>query len=123
MSRPHPIGRRTKGHPLLWLVVLVTIGVYTTWLAVDSVGPAVSTARANGWAAGAWMFGWTGVYAVAGPTLLYYAARVGRLCWRMYAPTAPFPPGHCRRCGYDLAGNVSGACPECGAVVGRQTGA
>ncbi len=26
------------------------------------------------------------------------------------------PPGHCR-CGYDLTGNVSGTCPECGAVV------
>jgi hypothetical protein len=23
-------------------------------------------------------------------------------------------PGHCRRCGYDLTGNVSGICPECG---------
>jgi hypothetical protein len=22
--------------------------------------------------------------------------------------------GHCRSCGYDLAGNVSGVCPECG---------
>ncbi len=27
------------------------------------------------------------------------------------------PPGHCRRCGYDLTGNVSGRCPECGASV------
>ena len=26
-------------------------------------------------------------------------------------------PGHCRRCGYDLRGNVSGVCPECGAKV------
>ena len=25
-----------------------------------------------------------------------------------------YPPGHCRRCGYDLTGNVSGTCPECG---------
>jgi hypothetical protein len=25
-----------------------------------------------------------------------------------------FPPGHCRRCGYDLTGNESGVCPECG---------
>jgi hypothetical protein len=23
-------------------------------------------------------------------------------------------PGHCARCGYDLTGNVSGMCPECG---------
>jgi hypothetical protein len=23
-------------------------------------------------------------------------------------------PGHCRRCGYNLTGNVSGRCPECG---------
>lgn len=25
-------------------------------------------------------------------------------------------PGCCRRCGYDLTGNVSGTCPECGAA-------
>ncbi len=27
------------------------------------------------------------------------------------------PPGHCRACGYDLTGNVSGRCPECGAAT------
>jgi len=27
------------------------------------------------------------------------------------------PPGHCRNCGYDLTGNVSGVCPECGTVI------
>jgi hypothetical protein len=26
------------------------------------------------------------------------------------------PPGHCRRCGYDLTGNESGVCPECGSL-------
>lgn len=25
--------------------------------------------------------------------------------------------GLCLRCGYDLAGNVSGVCPECGSAV------
>lgn len=29
-------------------------------------------------------------------------------------PVEGFVPGHCRRCGYDLTGNVSGVCPECG---------
>ncbi len=24
------------------------------------------------------------------------------------------PCGHCQKCGYDLTGNVSGVCPECG---------
>ena len=24
------------------------------------------------------------------------------------------PPGYCQKCGYDLTGNVSGVCPECG---------
>ena len=28
------------------------------------------------------------------------------------------PPGHCR-CGYDLTGNISGVCPECGARIPR----
>jgi len=25
---------------------------------------------------------------------------------------------HCRRCGYDLTGNTSGICPECGKLIG-----
>jgi hypothetical protein len=27
------------------------------------------------------------------------------------------PPGHCKECGYDLTGNVSGICPECGTAI------
>jgi hypothetical protein len=27
------------------------------------------------------------------------------------------PPGHCRKCGYNLTGNLSGVCPECGEKV------
>ena len=28
--------------------------------------------------------------------------------------------GHCRSCGYDLTGNVSGVCPECGLAIESQ---
>lgn len=31
--------------------------------------------------------------------------------------------GFCARCGYDLTGNVSGVCPECGTRVGSQENA
>lgn len=29
----------------------------------------------------------------------------------------PIPLGHCQKCGYDLTGNTSGTCPECGVPV------
>ena len=31
------------------------------------------------------------------------------------------PPNHCRKCGYNLTGNVSGVCPECGTQVKDQS--
>ena len=31
--------------------------------------------------------------------------------------------GHCQRCGYNLAGNVSGICPECGTPIGTGSSA
>ena len=36
--------------------------------------------------------------------------------YRLYRNRPP-PPGHCQSCGYNLTGNVSGVCPECGAAV------
>ena len=31
------------------------------------------------------------------------------------------PPGRCQKCGYNLTGNVSGVCPECGTPTPRST--
>jgi hypothetical protein len=41
------------------------------------------------------------------------------------SPLRPRPPaGHCTACGYDLTGNVSGVCPECGrSVAGKSSDA
>ena len=33
------------------------------------------------------------------------------------------PPGHCQACGYNLTGNVSGRCPECGEACKPEAGA
>lgn len=33
------------------------------------------------------------------------------------------PSGYCKKCGYDLTGNVSGICPECGEMVPPQQSA
>lgn len=47
-------------------------------------------------------------------TLLAIAAiPTAALWWR----NRPFPNGRCQRCGYDLTGNVSGRCPECGEAI------
>ena len=36
------------------------------------------------------------------------------LAWRR---DRSFPPGHCQNCGYDLTGNTSGVCSECGIKI------
>jgi hypothetical protein len=53
-----------------------------------------------------WMPLWIPMVLVAGPA--------GVLWW---LDRRRFPAGHCRQCGYDLTGNVSGRCPECGFLV------
>ncbi len=53
---------------------------------------------------------------VAAITIL--AAYTGHLWWRDRLPAA----GHCPACAYDLRGNISGRCPECGTLVGEPPG-
>ena len=35
----------------------------------------------------------------------------------LWRPSRHVPPGHCKACRYDLTGNTSGTCPECGTRV------
>jgi hypothetical protein len=63
--------------------------------------------------------GWrpfTGTYATFLPLWIPFVlvALATLFFWRR---SRRFPPGHCGRCGYDLTGNVSGVCPECGQPV------
>jgi hypothetical protein len=49
------------------------------------------------------------------PVLLFFTVPVMLIIWW---PSRPgIPPGHCRKCGYNLTGNTSGRCPECGTSV------
>lgn len=96
-------------------------------------GKTVSAALVHGWfhvwrwdatypsgliidGAGASMAGWYFPKAVAAP--LWPLALTGLVAtivlWRRSRRP---PPGHCGVCGYDLTGNTSGRCPECGTVM------
>jgi hypothetical protein len=43
------------------------------------------------------------------PTMIALAA-----AWFFQRKARVPPPGHCKKCGYNLCGNLSGVCPECG---------
>lgn len=44
----------------------------------------------------------------------------GALAIALFVWSRRNPQGHCRKCGYNLTGNTSGACPECGAACPHQ---
>jgi len=69
--------------------------------------------------------GFIGVFGLVDVSLLWLVIAaacltvVSALALRFTRRTAKV--GSCRRCGYDLRGNVSGRCPECGAAVQQAT--
>ena len=65
---------------------------------------------------GAWSVGIPLTY-----LFILFAILPGVWAIRFYR-TRRTPEGHCISCGYNLAGNTSGVCPECGTAVAR-TGA
>jgi len=76
----------------------ITAGQFATCTAVW--GPR-TTAKSQFWAI------WPMLVGVALPSVTLFFLIPKRI-----------PPGHCQTCGYDLTGNVSGRCPECGTPIG-----
>ncbi|MCH7719367.1 MAG: hypothetical protein IH988_00050 [Planctomycetes bacterium] len=96
MSR-HPRIRRIAK----WIGVVVCVGLFCGWIDAGfrMVVYQTSTRSVNLWIGC--------LFAVAFATAyLFYRDRNRR-----------HPPGHCKKCGYDLQGNVSGVCPECGSMT------
>ncbi len=68
---------------------------------------------------------WIGWRTIGRATLIGAVAPIWALLLLVAAPTAGLwwlgrrriPPGHCQKCGYNLTGNVSGRCPECGTAT------
>lgn len=86
------------------------------------------TARPQGF----WSSFLRNIPAVIGPFALWifaelrYGPRLGdgwahsKVIWWRYRDAAPFRVAmHCNQCGYDLTGNVTGRCPECGESVSK----
>ena len=128
---------------LLWVVSVVELALYgaDVWCYPLAAGHVTVfweqnglqcrawsvTARSNAplWALARWGISWPRYETSGGP---YRSPRIevplfsgvvlvglptAYLWWRDRRP----PRGHCQVCGYDLTGNVSGVCPECGEKV------
>ncbi|NLE59112.1 MAG: hypothetical protein GX616_12180 [Planctomycetes bacterium] len=63
--------------------------------------PSIPYLSWDGW--NVWLPLWIPFLLVTVPTAILWLRSRGRI-----------PPGNCRKCGYNLTGNVSGVCPECG---------
>jgi hypothetical protein len=61
-------------------------------------------------------------YSTIGQALVFDGAALGMgllVVGHIVAERYKIPPGHCQICGYNLTGNVSGRCPECGKACKR----
>jgi hypothetical protein len=92
---------------------------------VAATGPVVLLRRAGfEWyrarfdgADGGWSVQWRVTWPAWAGVVLAGALPMGRLWRRMRR--GRYGPGRCGGCGYDLQGNESGVCPECGREITR----
>lgn len=72
--------------------------------------------------ASATMAGWFMPQVVVLPIWLFALLFLALTIYLVRRLRPRFPAGCCAKCGYDLTGNVSGVCPECGTSVARRNG-
>ncbi len=70
----------------------------------------------NSWYFAAWG-GTLVVHTPAWPVCVTWGALTAALWFRHRRRARRLGENHCARCGYDLTGNVSGRCPECGQTI------
>lgn len=144
MRRPSRLRRIAKWAGLILLALLIPTYVGSFWNGVSYVQPVMNNTAVVAIYGGSVELGWIlmrtsadfNVWNVAVFHWLPDYDNVGRAghsllipLWMLLAVLAPLtaflwhfdrrriPPGHCKKCGYVLTGNISGRCPECGKKV------
>ena len=63
---------------------------------------------------------WIPLLLAAIPTAFLWVIPVAPTVYVWLRDRRRIPPGHCQNCGYNLTGNVSGRCSECGTAIERE---
>jgi len=82
------------------------MGAYEKWLRVPGLAIGIDKDVNRLMATASWYY-FSALFAIY-PTI-YFLRR-----WRT---RRRIPPGHCPKCSYNLTGNTSGVCPECGTTI------
>ena len=117
--------------PVAWIVLVAERSA--TWLALGYWGAHLRGRRLIGWTisgvgidiafdvtVAASVIGGSGAAVGLGLGLIAFLVPLFLIGRRPSLKARFLASNVCRACGYDLAGNVSGVCPECGTVVGAQ---
>ncbi len=123
------VGLVSGGGPALWQYLLLATGIFWLAAAIDSAGAkrrritsrvvrllVLSALSFSLAALGAWIMPTDGSGGIA-LRLVLYAGYAFLLIAVLYDRTKRPRKGYCIACEYDLTGNVSGRCPECGTPV------